>query len=107
METMPTGQQVAQLLGQGGNSSALAEAYLPMVWEMAREYTRGKGFNDDGTEAEPSIVAVVKLACVRIVSNPTQTKRYQVGEYSETPSLFQGWTVAELSVLNTYRVRAL
>lgn len=108
MEPQPTGESVSELLGKGGDTgmSALAQVYVPMIWAMAQDYTRGNGFNEDGTEAETALVSVVKIACVRLVANPTQVKRYQVGEYSETPSLFQGWTVGELAVLNTYRVRA-
>ncbi|MDN5550872.1 MAG: hypothetical protein L0G54_09175 [Brevibacterium sp.] len=108
MTPQPTGTQVSMLLGKGEDTTtvALAEAYVPIIWELARDYTRGVGFSQDGTEAEPVIVSVVKLATARIASNPTQVKRYQIGEYQETPSTFDGFTLAEQTALNTYRRRS-
>ncbi|KAB1942291.1 hypothetical protein [Brevibacterium linens] len=108
-QTKPQGEEIATLMGRAGDTEAvsLANAYIDVVWSMAHEYTRGRGFNDDGTEAAPSICSAVKLAVIRLTVNPTQTKRYAIGEYQETPTVFEGFTLAELAVLNCYRVRAL
>lgn len=105
----PTGAAVATLMNRAGDTEvvSLASAYVDVVWEMAKEYTRGQGFSTDGEQAVASIVSAVKLAVIRLTQNPEQTKRYAVGEYQETPSVFEGFTIAELSVLNAYRVRAL
>lgn len=108
MQAKPDGAEIAKLMHRSGDTEAvsLASAYIDVVWSMAHEYTRGRGFNDDGTEAAPSICSAVKLAVIRLTVNPTQTKRFQVGEYQETPSVFDGFSLVELSALNTYRIRA-
>lgn len=96
-------------MGRAGDAEtvALASAFVDVIWEMAKEYTRGRGFSSMSDTAAPAICSAVKLAVIRVTVNPTQTKRYQVGEYTETPAVFEGFTLAELAVLNAYRVRAL
>jgi len=108
-QAKPQGVEIATLMNRAGDteSVSLASAYIDVVWSMAHEYTRGRGFNLEGDMAMPSICSAVKLAVIRITVNPTQTKRFQVGEYSETPSVFDGFNLAELAVLNTYRIRAV
>lgn len=105
MDSKPTGAEVSMLIGRGEDTTttAAADAFIPIVWELARNHTRGVGFSDDGEEAEPVIVAVVKTATARLASNPTQVKRYQVGEYSEVPATFEGWTLSEQLALNSFR----
>ena len=75
---------------------------------MARGYTRGAGFNSDGTPA-PDIRAVILLATARLHAHPGQV-RYSEARGPESVSFydgFSGWTVGELAVLDRYRVRAL
>lgn len=102
-----TGQDVAAYLGRGDDTElvALAGQHVLIVAAMARAYTRGQGFESDG-EPKADVAAVITTATARMVVNPEQTKRYQVGDYSEAPAVFQGWTLAELFVLNSYRKRA-
>lgn len=109
LQAKPEGEEIATLMGRAGDTEAvsLANAYIDVVWSMAAEYTRGRGFSDDGKEAAPSICSAVKLAVIRLTVNPTQTKRYAIGEYQETPTVFEGFNLAELAVLNTYRIRAV
>ncbi|MGM0700389.1 MAG: hypothetical protein ACQEVD_16205 [Actinomycetota bacterium] len=109
LQAKPQGEEIATLMGRAGDADAvsLANAYIDLVWSMAAEYTRDQGFSEDGNEAAPSICSAVKLAVIRLTVNPTQAKRYSIGEYQETPSVFEGFTLAELAVLNCYRVRAL
>lgn len=108
MQAKPEGAEIAKLMNRSGDTEAvsLASAYIDLVWSMAQEHTRGKGFSADGEQAAPSICSAVKLAVIRLTVNPTQTKRFQVGEYQETPTVFDGFSLAELSALNTYRIRA-
>ncbi|RBP64139.1 hypothetical protein DFO66_10711 [Brevibacterium sanguinis] len=108
-QSKPTGAEIATLMNRADDAEAvtLASAYVDVIWEMAKEYTRGEGFSIDGLQAKPSVVSAVKLAVIRVAANPTQVKRFQVGEYSETPTVFEGFTLAELAVLNAYRKRAL
>lgn len=105
--TAPDGQEVADFLGRGDDDAlvSLAGEHVVIVTAMVRAYTRGAGFDPTGQPAE-DVAAVITTATARMVVNPEQTKRYQVADYSETPSVFQGWTLAETFVLNRYRKRA-
>lgn len=101
---VPTGQDVADFLGQGDWSPAvsLAQEHVPIVVAMARAYTRGKGFGDNGVEED--IAAVITTASARLTTNPGGLS-YAVGSQRITGS-FNGWTLAETFVLNRYRKRA-
>lgn len=101
----PTAQDVADFLGQGASPEvvALAGEHLPIITAMARAYTRGRGFTEDG--AAEDIGAVITTATARLMAHPTQLEQ-RVGE-TFTRQGFSGWTLAELGVLNAYRRRAL
>lgn len=101
----PTGQQVADFLGQGDIPElvALAEEHVVIVRAMARAYTRGNGFDLDGFPNE-EIEAVIVTATARLVANPEQL-RHSVGGVQMLDS-FKGWSLAETFVLNRYRKRA-
>jgi hypothetical protein len=75
---------------------------------MARAYTRGRGFDDDGDPNE-DVAAVIYTAAARFISNPKQTSMsVTAGPYVlDQRSFFTGWTLAELFVLNRYRKRAM
>jgi hypothetical protein len=74
---------------------------------MARAYTRGRGFDDDGPNEE--VAAVITTASARFVGNPKQVSiALTTGPFSmDVRSFFNGWTLAELFVLNRYRRRAM
>lgn len=99
-----TGQDVADFLGQGGNTElvALAGEAAPIVTAMARAYTRGRGFI--GNQPNDEIGAVITTGTARLVANPEQL-RTAVGGVQINDG-FTGWTLVELFVLNRYRVRA-
>ncbi|KAA1248808.1 hypothetical protein F0Q45_18595 [Mycobacterium simiae] len=97
------------LLGHADSTGAVQEkvaAAVPIVATMAYSYTRGRGFH--AGVANPDIAAAVITATARLVSNSEQVSRSNVmGPITEdVRSYFQGWNLAELSVLNRYRVRA-
>jgi hypothetical protein len=73
---------------------------------VAKSYTRGRGF--DGNVPNAEIAAAVTLAAARLASNGRQLLvRDKVDDVErEFRSSFQGWSVAELAVLNRYRVTA-
>lgn len=79
---------------------------IPVVTTMARAYTRGRGFS--GGEPNDEIAAVITTAAARLAANPTglQSKRVDDVEYRYSLASSFGWTLAELAVLNRYRVRA-
>lgn len=100
-----TGQQVADFLGLGDNSEAVAQAgdHAAIVTALARSYTRGRGFA--GADSAEDIAAVIVTATARLVANPEQ-----IGSEFGSVSIrggWQGWNLAEQIVLNRYRVRAL
>ncbi|CCK53031.1 Conserved protein of unknown function [Mycobacterium canettii CIPT 140060008] len=85
-------------------------AAIPIITAMAKAYTRGRGFDDGPTADEPNteIAAVITTASARLAANSRQ-----LNASTTTPDItidkrtfFQGWTLAELAVLNRYRVRA-
>jgi hypothetical protein len=84
-----------------------AATVVPLVTAMARAYTRGQGFTD-GEPCE-EVAAVVTTAAARLAANGSQLRRQDTaGDFTRTLSdSFHGWTLAELFVLNRYRVRAM
>lgn len=101
----PTGQDVADFLGQGENPTlvALADEAVPVVTAMARAYTRDRGFTDNTPASD--VAAVITTATARLVANPEQL-RHTVGGVQQHDG-FTGWSLAETFVLNRYRKRAL
>ena len=80
---------------------------LSIVAAMARAYTRGRGWTDDGPADE--IRAVILTASARLVSNSRGLLYSEaVGPESvDYRSAFTGWTVAERFSLDRWRVKAL
>lgn len=106
MIEQPTGQTVADFLGQGDDEQlvALAGQHVLIVAAMARAYTRGGGFN--GVECTEDVAAVIVTGTARLVTNPEQNRREQLHDYAVTPTPFAGWSLAETAVLNRYRRRS-
>lgn len=102
---MPAPEDVAAFLGQSEDEStlSLASQALPIITAMCKAYTRDQGFKDGKPNDE--LEAVIITATARLMGNPEQTQ-YRAGNVS-FQSHFQGWTLAELFVLNRYRKRAL
>lgn len=101
-----TGQDVADFLGQGTDTTlvALAGEHVAVVTAMARAYTRGRGFDGTGNPND-EIGAVIVTASARMVANPEQVDS-TVGATGVRGG-FKGWNLAETFVLNRYRVTAL
>ena len=80
---------------------------VPLVTTMAKAYTRGRGFADNEPNSE--IAAVITTASARLAANGTglQAKRIDEVEYRYSLASSFGWTLAELAVLNRYRVRTM
>ena len=105
----PTDPLVAALLAFLNASDdpemiALAEAHLPIVTSMVKAYTRGNGFDTFGPKED--VKSVIITAAARLVVNPEQAIRVTIGDYSETKAVFNGFSLAELAVLNRYRRRS-
>ncbi|MGB2919701.1 MAG: hypothetical protein WBC15_05730 [Mycobacterium sp.] len=84
---------------------------IPIITAMAKAYTRGRGFTAGADYDEPNdeIAAVIATASARMAANVRQTAGSSSMDNfaNETRTYFQGWTVAELFVLNRYRKRAM
>jgi hypothetical protein len=80
---------------------------VPIVTALAKGYTRGRGF--DGVTPNQDVAAVIVTASARLAANTGQLPVDEVtGPFSRSVrGAFQGWTLAELIVLNRYRVRAM
>ncbi|MBS1691931.1 MAG: hypothetical protein JST91_06905 [Actinobacteria bacterium] len=83
-------------------------AVIPLITAMARAYTRGRGFDDDGRPND-EVAAVITTASARLAANTKQLNQSASmdGLGADTRSFFTGWTLAELFVLNRYRRRAM
>ena len=99
--------QVAAFLGKPDDTAteALAEQTIPLVTAMAKAYVRGSADWEPNDELD----AVIVTASARIISNPGQLPFDQTaGAFTQSVrGGFQGWTLAELFVLNRYRRRAM
>lgn len=83
-----------------------AAEVVPVVTVLAKAYTRGRGFSDG--EPNDEIAAVITTASARLAANGAGLGwRYRVDDVErEIRGGFNGWTLAEMAVLNRYRVRA-
>lgn len=90
------------------DDSTAVEQAVPVITTMVRAYTRGRGFDAYG-EANDELAAVITTAAARLAANTAQLATdTTAGPFSRSiRGSFQGWTVAELAVLNRYRVRAM
>ena len=99
-------EQVAAFLGQPGDAAteATAEQAIPVVTTMVKAYVRGGA----DWESNDELDAVIVTAAARMVSNPTGLPHEMTaGPFVRSVrGAFQGWTLAELFVLNRYRKRA-
>jgi len=108
----PLVQAVADLLTRNAcpeeapaDDAALVAA-VAAVTGLAKSYTRGRGFGDAGPNED--ISAVIVTAAARLVSNPRQfTVEMDIGRGSRAyRGGFAGWSLAEQTALNRYRIRA-
>lgn len=97
---------VARFLDQDGDADliALVGDHLPIVTAFVRSYTRGGGFF--AGEPNDDLAAVIITATARLVTNPDQVKREQIGDYQVTPTVFDGFSLPETMVLHRYRKRS-
>ncbi len=104
---MPLPEDVASFLGRGGDVTvlSLADQHLPIVTAFVRAYTRGNGFDETGDPGD-DLAAVIVTATARLVNNPTNRGPSTAGPFSETPGVFNGFTLPELAVLHLYRRRS-
>ncbi len=92
-----------------GRTLTLATAAVPIITVMARAYTRGRGFTGTGQPACDEIAAVITTAAARLAANTAQVSASTTTDdrTRDLRSCFQGWSLAELAVLNRYRVTAM
>lgn len=94
---------VAAFVGRPGDTTTegQAGAALLVVLDFVRAYTRGNGFT--GYRPEYPLRSVLISATARLVTNPEQVRQYQIADYSESPAVLNGYTLAELGLLRRYR----
>lgn len=99
--------QVAAFLGQPDDEAtqATAEQAIPVVTTMVRAYVRGGA----DWETNDELDAVIVTAAARMVTNPGGLPVDEsIGPFTRSVrGAFQGWTLAELYVLNRYRRTAI
>jgi hypothetical protein len=92
-------------LAADGGDTALT---VPIITAMVQAYTRGQGFDGYG-EPNEELAAVIATAAARLIGNPKQVSMARTaGPFTVDVRSrgFEGWTLAELAVLNCYRKRA-
>lgn len=101
----PTSADLAAFTGQEPNADQ-ATAVISVVTAMARSYTRGKGFTDG--EPNDEVRAVILCAAARLLTDTSQIISQQsMGPFAvQFRAGFDGWSTAELFVLNRFRDRA-
>lgn len=101
----PTVDDLGALLGRQV-SEEQGLTCLQVVTAMASAYTRGAGFTAGVPNDE--IRAVILSASARLLSNPSGLAYDETEGPSSVSyrSAFNGWTAAELFVLNRFRVQA-
>ena len=103
-------ERVAMYLGKSASHGYMQTAMgqLPVVAIFVEGYVNGHGFTEKewGTVPNRQLEAVIVSAVSRLVVNPEQMQTFTAGDYTERPALLQGFTLAELSVLNRYRRRS-
>lgn len=110
----PRAQDVAAFLGVDDPATmSKAEQHVPIVTAFVRAYTRGGGFDGDGTGTgggyypNQDVAAVITSATARLVQNPSLARSQTTGPYSVSPGILDGFTLPELAVLHQYRRRAM
>lgn len=85
----------------------MAQLHIDTAMALIEGYTRGNHANARG-ELRKGIESVILTVAARLQANPGQiTRRDQAGSFSthRGPG-FNGFTLAELAILNRYRKRA-
>lgn len=105
---MTSPSDVLSLLGRPGEFDptivAQVEQAISIAAAQVRSYTRNKGFSGD--QPTPELDTVVLTTAARIVSNPENLTKESVGPFETERRIIDGWTLAEMAVLNRYRRRA-
>ncbi|EPD32591.1 hypothetical protein HMPREF9306_01290 [Propionimicrobium lymphophilum ACS-093-V-SCH5] len=99
--------RVASYLGQGDNTTilSLAEEHIRVATTLVKAYTRGAGFSEDGNPC-PDLADVIISITARRLPNPQGLRQESLASEQVTYGP-QGFTLAELAVLNLYRKRAI
>lgn len=100
----PGGEMVARWLQwEDEEDKETASFHYWAVSSFVNGYTRGRGFNDD--EPKRDVQVVIVSAAARLARNPENLTRLQVDNVTESRTVFEGFNIAELGVLNRYRRR--
>jgi hypothetical protein len=71
--------------------------------DLARSHTGGRGFSSDGHRADYELVALVRDAVVRALSNPEISLASAAPPFGGTLGTFGDWTLVELATLTRFR----
>ncbi|WP_338892545.1 hypothetical protein [Rhodococcus sovatensis] len=102
-----TNTELVKWLGQPTTDTDLmaqAAQAVTLATAMIDAYCRGAHIRKPSTATKPGIDAVTLMVAARMLANP-EGLRYSTGVVTFNDA-FQGFTLAELSVLNRYRKRA-
>lgn len=103
---MTDNNDVLALLGREGEAGLVpvAQRAQQVVTAQVWAYTRGRGFS--GEQPAPDLDTVILTSTARLVANPENLRSEKIGDYEVQRQVVEGWTLAELAILNRYRRRA-
>ncbi|MFT4395790.1 hypothetical protein ACLTEW_12735 [Gordonia lacunae] len=103
---MTDNNDVLALLGRPGDTElvTIAQQAQQVVTAQVRAYTRDRGFSGD--QPAPDLDTVILTSTARLVANPENLRSEKIGDYEVQRQVVEGWTLAELAILNRYRRRA-
>lgn len=104
MASIPVGLDVAEFLARQDDNTFVrhCDAVTPIVVEYVRGYTRGRGFEVDGS-IPADLRAVVISAAARLVTNPTVLRGESAESYAMAAGVDGTYSPAEAAVLQRYR----
>lgn len=105
----PTVDELLAFVGLPISQHTQAELAMNTAISLVEGYTRGKCRIPTTNEFRPGVGEVVLAVSARLVANPEQISHSeQSGAYRVSKGVgFQGFTLAELAVLNRYRKRSM
>jgi hypothetical protein len=108
---IPTVYDLAEFIARdlsGDEEAAQAQQVITIVTSLVKSYTRGNGFDSEGSPAE-DLRAVILTSSARLIFHQFQVPYAEVKgpESFSVREGWVGWTLTELAALNRWRIRAL
>ena len=105
VQAVPTANDVVPLLGGALVTNDEVTELIRRATGLVRTYTRGAGFDAEGSLLEVELASVIVASVARVLLNPECALALSGPRLTGTPGTFGEWTLGELEVLARYRHR--